>query len=145
MNNTIPQLQKVFQGDFKVGAAVNKRTLHSARKLITNQFNSLTAENEMKPALLQPNEGEFDFTFSDHLIDFANHNDISVRGHTLVWHNQCPDWMFKNNQGTLIDRTTLLNRMDKHIETVVSRYAGQIDSWDVVNEAIADDEDVFFA
>ncbi|MCK0473142.1 endo-1,4-beta-xylanase [Halalkalibacter sp. APA_J-10(15)] len=143
MKKEIPRLKEVFKDDFKIGAAVNKWTLHSAKDLVTTQFNSITAENEMKPEMLQPEEGEFDFDYSDQLVSFANEHNLGVRGHTLVWHNQCPNWMFKNESGQTVDRERLLKRMDQHIETVVSRYVNQVYSWDVVNEVIADEEDRF--
>ena len=60
-------------------------------------------------------------------------------GHTLVWHNQTPPWVFQNEQGGQADRETLLTRMEEHIKTVVGRYRDRIVGWDVVNEAIADD------
>ena len=64
---------------------------------------------------------------------------MQVIGHTLVWHNQTPAWVFQNEQGGQIDRGTLLARMEDHIKTVVGRYGDRITGWDVVNEAIADD------
>ncbi|MDQ0226169.1 endo-1,4-beta-xylanase [Metabacillus niabensis] len=134
----VPSLSEVYKDDFKVGAAVNPITLHSQKELIIKHFNSLTAENEMKFESLQPEEGTFTFDKADQLLSFANENHKSVRGHTLVWHNQTPDWVFKTKKGTIADRYTLLERMNTHISTVMERYKGQIYSWDVVNEAVAD-------
>jgi endo-1,4-beta-xylanase len=59
--------------------------------------------------------------------------------HTLVWHNQVPEWVFNDGSGNLVGRDTLLKRLHDHIFTIMSRYKGRINGYDVVNEAIADD------
>ena len=62
-----------------------------------------------------------------------------IVGHTLVWHNQTPDWVFQDEEGNPLNREELLERMRDHIHTVVGRYKGQIQGWDVVNEALNED------
>ncbi|MDQ0231185.1 endo-1,4-beta-xylanase [Metabacillus malikii] len=138
MNRDVPSLYEVYQQHFHIGAAVNPVTLKSQKELLIKHFNSLTAENEMKFESLQPEEGVFTFDNADNLIAFAKQHEKNVRGHTLVWHNQTPDWVFTNKDGSLVDRDTLLERMKTHISTVMERYKGDIYCWDVVNEVIAD-------
>lgn len=137
-SNKLPKLYEAFQSDFRMGAAVNPHTLSVQRELLVRHFNSVTAENEMKFERLHPEEGRYTFTEADRLMTFAEDNGIAVRGHTLVWHNQTPSWVFENSDGGPADRETLLGRMKSHIDTVVSRYKGRIYAWDVVNEAISD-------
>ncbi|WP_139998718.1 endo-1,4-beta-xylanase [Paenibacillus paridis] len=137
-NNQIPKLYEAFNGQFLIGAAVNAKTVVTQRDLLTYHFNSLTAENEMKFERLQPEEELYTFEEADRLVAFAKEHDMGVRGHTLVWHNQTPDWMFEHPSGRAMDRNTLLARMKSHIETVVNRYKGMIYAWDVVNEAVSD-------
>lgn len=134
----LAKLKDVFQGQFLVGAAVNPRTLVGQRDLLREHFNSVTAENEMKFERLQPEEGRYTFEHADRMMDFAREHGIGVRGHTLVWHNQTPAWVFEDGSGGTIDREGLLARMKSHIDTVVGRYKGEIYAWDVVNEAVAD-------
>ena len=62
-----------------------------------------------------------------------------IVGHTLIWHSQTPDWVFRDDQGKPVDREMLLARMREHIFTVVGRYRGKIAGWDVVNEALNED------
>jgi endo-1,4-beta-xylanase len=62
-----------------------------------------------------------------------------IVGHTLVWHNQVPVWVFQDEDGNLLTRDALLARLKDHIDTVVGRYKGKIQSWDVVNEALNED------
>lgn len=107
--------------------------------LLKRHFDVLTPENSMKPALIQPAEGRFDFEGADALVDFAESHNLEVVGHCLVWHQQCPDWFFRDGEAPA-GRDLLLERMCQHIETVVGRYRGRILGWDVVNEAI-DDKD----
>lgn len=140
-NKAIPRLHEVFADHFRIGAAVNPRTIVQSKDLLTVHFNSITAENEMKFERLQPAEGEFMFEEADRLVRFARENGMHMRGHTLVWHNQTPDWVFEDKHGGPVDKETLFARMKAHIETVVGRYKADIDCWDVVNEAVADGGD----
>ncbi|MEH7490710.1 endo-1,4-beta-xylanase [Neobacillus niacini] len=130
----VPSLSKVYEEYFNIGAAVNLTTIKSQKDLLKKHFNSITAENDMKFMEIQPAEGQFTFEKADQLAAFAKGNGMKMRGHTLVWHNQTPDWVFEN-----ADRETLLQRMKKHINTVMNRYKGTIFCWDVVNEAVTDE------
>lgn len=134
----IPKLHEAFKEHFRIGAAVNPITLRTQSELLQHHFNSVTAENVMKFESLQPEEGRYAFADADRLVEFALANDMGVRGHTLVWHNQTPPWVFESQDGGAVDRETLLARMQAHIETVVTRYKGRVYAWDVVNEAVSD-------
>ncbi|MCZ0704275.1 endo-1,4-beta-xylanase [Natronobacillus azotifigens] len=134
-------LKEQFQTDFIIGAAVNKYTDQSEQELLKQHFNSITAENEMKFENLQPEKGKYTFDVADQFVAFAQGNDMKMRGHTLVWHNQTPDWFFLDDDGNDVSREELLARMKEHIFTVVSRYKGKIHAWDVVNEAVLDEGD----
>lgn len=62
-----------------------------------------------------------------------------VIGHTLVWHNQTPDWYFFDEKGSKKSKDAVKQRLHDHIKTVAGRYAGKVQAWDVVNEVIDDD------
>lgn len=138
LNNNIKSLCKEYEGYFPIGAAVNTRVIKTHSDLIIKHFSSITAENEMKPVWVQKSEGEYTFERADTLVEFAQKNNMMVRGHTLVWHNQTPDWFFTDKEGKPASKEILLKRMKEHIHTVVGRFKGRIYCWDVVNEAIAD-------
>lgn len=132
-------LRTLYKDAFHIGAAVNPRTIESQRLLLTYHFNSLTAENEMKFSSVHPQEDVYTFEDADAIAAFAREQDMMLRGHTLVWHNQTPDWLFENETGGPVDREVLLARLRSHIQTVVGRYKDIIYGWDVVNEVISDD------
>ncbi|THV42508.1 endo-1,4-beta-xylanase [Glycomyces buryatensis] len=117
------------------GAAIAPNYLGEAgyADTLNAEFNSIVAENAMKWDATEPAQGQFDFSGGDQLVAHAQDNGMEVRGHTLVWHAQQPSWA----QGLTGD--ALRGAMLGHIDGVASHYAGQISSWDVVNEAFAED------
>ena len=137
-----PVLKDAFAGRFRIGAAVNAGVWEGGqervRATVERHFDSITAENEMKPMFLQPREGEFHFETADKFVAFGEKNKMKVIGHCLVWHQQMPRWFFVGKDGHEVDRETLIDRMRTHITTVVGRYRGRIHGWDVVNEAFDD-------
>lgn len=132
-------LKELYKDAFHIGAAVNPGTIERQRSLLAYHFNSLTAENEMKFSSVHPKEELYTFEDADIIAAFAREHGMALRGHTLVWHNQTPEWLFENQAGGLVDRAVLLERLRAHIQTVVGRFKDVIYGWDVVNEVISDD------
>lgn len=132
---------KVYYSDFfPVGASVGPSNLTGDESiLLKKEFNSITAENAMKPGPIHPSENTYFWTDADKIVDFAVANGMKVRGHTLCWHQQTSAWMFLDASGGTVTKDVLLQRLKDHIKTVVSRYKGKVYAWDVVNEAIDDD------
>ncbi|MFE6284288.1 endo-1,4-beta-xylanase [Streptomyces sp. NPDC057877] len=116
------------------GTAVAGNRLSEAQYVSTlnTEFNSVTAENEMKWDAVEPSRGTFTFGAGDQIVNHAQSRGMSVRGHTLVWHSQLPSWV-----GNLA-ASELRSAMNNHINQVMGRYKGKIHSWDVVNEAFQD-------
>jgi endo-1,4-beta-xylanase len=136
-------LKDTFRGAFVVGAAINGDQISGrdaqGDAIITQQFNSISPENVMKWEVIHPRPDAYDFTLADKYVEFGLKNHMFIVGHTLCWHSQTPAWVFKDEKGDPISRDALLQRLHDHIETVVGRYKGKIDSWDVVNEALNED------
>ncbi len=136
-------LKGAFKDKFLIGVAMNAAQITEADSnsvvLIKEHFNSITAENCMKSEELQPVEGEFNFKLADQFVKFGQTNNMYLIGHTLVWHSQAPKWFFTDSNGKNVSSEVLIERMKKHIYTVVGRYKGKIKGWDVVNEAFEDD------
>ncbi len=101
-------------------------------------FNLIVAENETKMASVYTKEGEYNFTGADHLIEFGKANNMDIRWHTLVWHNQSPEWIFKDENGNKASKELLEKRLKDYIFTVGKKYGEDICSVDVVNECISD-------
>ncbi|MBK3519382.1 endo-1,4-beta-xylanase [Carboxylicivirga marina] len=134
-------LKELYSEDFLIGVSLNSNFTQNEIEdkslgLIKSQFNSVVAGNTMKPVNIQRTEGDFYFDEADHFMSIGEMYDMKIIGHTLVWHNQVPDWMFEDEHGNEVSREVLLQRMETHINTLVGRYKGRIHGWDVVNEAI---------
>jgi endo-1,4-beta-xylanase len=136
-------LKDVFKNDFRIGAALNRRQIFETdargAEIVRTQFNSITPENVLKWALVHPQPEKYDFAAPDRFVVFGEKHGMFIVGHTLVWHNQTPRWVFEDEQGKPLSRDALLSRMREHISTVVGRYKGRINGWDVVNEALNQD------
>ncbi|MFX0537069.1 endo-1,4-beta-xylanase [Ornithinimicrobium sp. Y1847] len=104
------------------------------RAFVAANFSSITPENQMKWEYLRPSQDEFNFTASDDIVSFAAQHGQHVRGHALLWHSQNPEWLL---QGDFTD-DELREILRDHIHTVVGRYAGQIQHWEVTNEIFTD-------
>ena len=134
-------LKDAYKDYFTIGVAVNKRNIQDSDQiaLIKKNFNSITAENDMKVGMMQPKEGVWNFGAADSIANFCRQNGIKLRGHNLCWHSQFAEWMFKDKKGKPVKKEVFYERLRKHIHTVVNRYKDIIYAWDVVNEAMADD------
>jgi endo-1,4-beta-xylanase len=138
-----PTLKDAFAGKFCVGAAISTSQIMgqepAALHLVAQQFNTITSENVLKWAEIHPQPDRYNFEPADRYVKFGEQHHMFIVGHNLVWHNQTPSWVFEDESGKLLDGEALLQRMREHIHTVVGRYKGRINGWDVVNEAIDDD------
>lgn len=145
--NTNPQadltkgLKDYFKDEFLVGVAVGSRSIRQDSVLITREFNSVTAENDMKMGVIHPKEDTYNWKNADDIVAFAERNKINIRGHNLLWHTQTADWMFVGPDGKQVSKELLLKRLREHVFAVAGRYKGKIYAWDVVNEAIDDSQD----
>jgi endo-1,4-beta-xylanase len=140
-NKVTEGLKDYYAGNeyFAIGTAIEPASLDDPAgvALLKRHFASITAENVMKWSTLQPSEGVFNFGPADRLVDFAGANGMLVFGHTLCWHNQVPDWVFRDG-AVPASKELVLQRLETHIITVMTHFKGRIYGWDVVNEAIDD-------
>lgn len=136
-------LKDAYKGDFYIGAAINTAQITGqdtqGDAILASQFNSISPENCLKWEVVHPQPGKYDFTLADQYVAFGEKHHMFIVGHNLVWHSQVPAWVFHDDKGNLLTRDALLARIKDHIDTVVGRYKGRIQSWDVVNEALNED------
>jgi endo-1,4-beta-xylanase len=149
---------KDLTSSFKVGTAVTASELASQTRqsLIKKHFNSITLGNELKPDALLDREAsiaagndnpQISLASARSILNFCRDNNISVRGHVLVWHSQTPDWFFKENysdDGDWVDQETMLKRMENYIKNVFAAIEEEYPTvdfyaWDVVNECFLND------
>jgi endo-1,4-beta-xylanase len=124
----------------RIGTAVIPFDLdHPAyQAVVANQFSVVTPGNEMKWQVVEPVQGQFDWSGADRLVAFAEQHGQLVRGHTLLWHNQLPTWLTSGVTNGTISDAQLTDLLHQHITTEVSRYKGRIWQWDVANEFFTD-------
>jgi endo-1,4-beta-xylanase len=138
-------LSEKYSEYFAIGAAISHGHLSDYDTvLLKKHFNSITAENDMKPERTINEQAEYSFERGDRLIEFAEENNMLVRGHTLVWHQQTDEWFFRDDEGNLLGKDEMLRRLETYINNVLDHYRGKIYAWDAVNEAISDNPEEFF-
>jgi endo-1,4-beta-xylanase len=103
-----------------------------------SQFSVVTPGNGMKWQIVEPEQGVYDWSQADELVNFAHANGQLIRGHTLCWHNQLPDWLTTGVANGSISSAQLRDLLHNHITVEVSRYRGKIWQWDVCNEFFTD-------
>lgn len=108
------------------------------------QFNMLVAENEMKMDALRPSRTSYSFGSADNLVNIAKNNNMTMRGHCLVWHSQQPSWLSSDGKKNDMNwsRSEALAIMKDHITTVMQHFKGKVTEWDVVNECLDDDQSI---
>ena len=167
---TQKSLKQAYAGKFWIGCADDLRANSEAYQAsIKKHYDIVTPENCMKPERIHPSENRYTFETADAMVDWCQKNGIKVWGHTLGWHGQTPPWFFQDSSdsatasaatsappagdtsrqrrgpgfiaGPLASKEVVLERLKKHIMTVVGRYKGRVTGWDVFNESIADGGD----
>jgi endo-1,4-beta-xylanase len=136
-------LKEVYKDAFLLGVAVNPSITSGADKasqdIVLKHFNSITVENVMKAALINPQPGVYNWGPADDYVAFGEKNKMFIVGHTLVWHNQVPAWFFNNAEGKPNTKDEQIERLRSHIQAVAGRYVGRVNAWDVVNEVMGED------
>jgi endo-1,4-beta-xylanase len=119
-----------------MGTAVRAAQLSEAAyaSTLAREFDMVEPEDALKWEVVHPERDAFDFSQADRIVDFAARHDMKVRGHTLVWHRQNPNWLTEGN----FTSRELAEILERHIKTAVGHYRGKIFAWDVVNEAFGE-------
>lgn len=135
-------LKDAYADSFKIGCAVDPFTINGrspeAEALLLKHFNAITPDNCMKPERIHPRPDVWNFKHADEFVEFGEKNNLWMLGHTLVWHNQTPEFFWRKDNGQPKTKAELIEIMRSYIETVAGRYNGRINAWDVVNEIIGE-------
>lgn len=162
-----PALKDLYSEYFMMGAAINGSDKETAAihhegmsEVLKKHYNSTSLSNLMKPCYLldekacakaaknskeEVTDVEVNFDSCKESLDFCKENGIQMRGHTLVWHNQTPEWFFKkgyNEDKGYVSKEIMAKRMENYIRQVMEycqkNYPGVVYCWDVVNESVDD-------
>jgi endo-1,4-beta-xylanase len=120
----------------RVGTAIIPFDLNNApyAQIAGDQFSAVTPGNEMKWQVVEPTQGVLDFSGGDRLVAFAQAHGQLVRGHTLLWHNQLPNWLTTGVANGTISNDQLRQLLHQHVIDEVTHFKGKIWQWDVANE-----------
>ena len=133
----LPEASLHSYASYPIGSAASLWRLTSSpdyRRNLLHHFNALTPENEMKMQALQPLPGQFTWEDADALVSLAQSNNMQIHGHTLVWHESLPAWVYSFEGDSAAWEQMLKN----HVQTVAQHFKGKVHSWDVVNESYED-------
>jgi endo-1,4-beta-xylanase len=131
--DTLAQLADAQGKDIGFALTANYLNETSYRNIADTEFNYVVAENAMKWDATEPQQNQFTFGAGDEVAQYAAASGKGLYGHTLVWHAQAPGW------AQSLSGAALEGAMTNHITNVVDHYSGQVEAWDVVNEAFNDD------
>src|SRR6266571_3927138 len=123
---------------FSIGTAVNVDALQyepQYSEILARDFNMVTPEVTMKFDATEPRRGVYTFSEADSIVAFARAHAMQVRGHNLAWYLALPAWLTTGK----FTRNELMTILHDHIFAEVAHYRGQVNIWDVVNEAVNDD------
>jgi endo-1,4-beta-xylanase len=147
-------LREIYDADdyFLIGNIISPGDLDNAKKvrfdILKYHYNTVTAENHMKPDYIAPypkpvnDTWAYRFTDADRIVDAARAEGMNVVGHTLIWYSQTPAWLTKDNVGVPLDKATVLSNLKKYVTEVVKHFEGKLISWDVVNEAMKESNEI---
>ena len=130
-------LKEKYAPFFRIGAAVNTRTVDTRAGILKAHFNSLTCENDTKPEGVTRDGVSYDFTRGDKIVNFAREHGMAFRLHTLAWHQATPEAMYGGRT-----REAAITMMESHFSKMAAKY-GDAYAVDVVNEALDDSEGKF--
>ncbi|MCL2689315.1 MAG: endo-1,4-beta-xylanase [Chitinispirillia bacterium] len=145
-NTAIASMKDKFAGIFQIGNIMSPgntinllNSPHQCTTFFKKHYNAVTLENHMKPSYLMPaantTVNSAGFRAADSVVNWANANGIDVIGHTLVWHSQSANWLYRNSSGQPLTRAQARQNMETYINLVAGHFRGKLAAWDVVNEA----------
>ena len=140
--------QDLLMNSFEAPALYKYFDTDPVTRGILKHFNVYVLGNECKPAYIHRGEGQFYWDDVDRFVEFGKINDVTLRGHTLLWHSQVPDWWFKADpndtrsvrecydQGALATREQLTERLTTFMTEYGARQKDEIEVWELCNEVL---------
>ena len=163
IEDDLKSISECYSPYFKIGTAIltNNLSSKSFMDLVQKHFgDSMTFGNELKPEAVLNKAACLEMAADGNdtnpqvslgqarsLLNYCRDHNVPVRGHTLVWYSQTPDWFFKEDykdDGAFVSPEKMTLRMENYIKNVMATLAKEYPtvefySWDVANEAFLDD------
>ena len=116
------------------GSAASRLLLQDQayQQIFAQQCAILTPEAELKWNGVHQQPNQYNFGPADALLSWCQTNGLKMRGHTLAFWQSISPWVTQT-----VNASNAKQVLTEHIQTVVGHFAGKLQSWDVVNEAIA--------
>ena len=124
---------------FPVGAAVDTTDLSGPHEqLLTQHFNSITSENDMKWSSVEDTKGTYTYTNADNEVGLAICHNMLMRGQNLVWSTgaQTPSYATGDGTNSPANQATVTANIQEHIQSEVQHFGTNVYVWDVVNEPL---------
>ncbi|KAH6813449.1 Glycosyl hydrolase family 10 protein [Perilla frutescens var. frutescens] len=123
---------KQRRSTFPFGCAINENIIRNTayQNWFLSRFKYTVFENELKWYSTEKSRGAEDYSVADAIVNFGRSHGIAIRGHNIFWDDprSQPGWVGGLSSNELLAAT------NKRVNSVVSRYRGQLFHWDVVNE-----------
>jgi endo-1,4-beta-xylanase len=139
IQTNIPSIFQTLSYYFPVGAAVDTTDLSGPHaQLLTQHFNSITSENDMKWSSVENTKGTYTYGTADNEVGLAQCNSMLVRGQNLVWSTgaQTPSYAFGDGTNSPANQATVTANIQEHIQSEVQHFGNKVYAWDVVNEPL---------
>lgn len=143
-----------LEHDFHFGVPLDIREFEGADErlefygdIARRHANLLVAETSLKWRNSEPEQGVLRFDLADTELAWAESLGFDIKAHVLLWGNAppfssgsgTPDWLrakFPNTDLTAAEQAELRSLIRARVDTVVERYSGRIDVWEVTNEML---------
>lgn len=146
--DTALNLASAYKNYFDIGVAVTSSNIDSLiEEDLIGEFDTFTAEYEMKWDQVQTGIDTFNFEKCDEIINFANEYNKTIRGHTLVWRTNVPSFIYDiaySNKTCEEKMDEVLVLITDYYKGMYERYGEVINVWDIANEVIEDYNDYLY-
>jgi len=145
--DTATPLHEVYKNHFPIGNIVRSPSEVTTMRfdILKRHFNEATAENNMKPDFIAPQNKpaagaawNYRFANADTIVNAVLAAGMKMHGHTLVWHSQTPRWLTGDSNNNDLGRAETLANLEKYVTDVTAHFKGRLATWDVANEVFRD-------
>ena len=116
-------------------------------QILKTEYNAIVLGNKMKMANLLRNRPQDPFNIKitdinteniDKFVAYADRHQMRKRGHVMIWYKQIPSWLEAEAPNWTAQQVYDFSK--SYILALSSYSAGKIDEWDVINEAIVNND-----